>query len=88
MNVTEQLPAADNVQLLVLKEPPVVPDVNVKVTVPVGVFAAAVVSVTVAVTLAVQPVAPRAMLQVTLPTLIDVLSFLTLTVFDVPMLPL
>jgi len=83
VNVTEQLPAVDNMQLLALKEPPVVPGVKVKVTVPVGVFAAVVVSVTVAVTLTVQLVALNAMLQLTLPTLVDVLSFdetVTLTV--------
>ena len=88
VNVTEQLPAVDNVQLLALKEPPVVPGVNVKVTVPVGVFAAVVASVTVAVTLTVQLVAPSAMLQLTFPTVVEVLSFATVIVFDVPMLPL
>lgn len=75
VNVTEQLPAEDNVQLLALNDPPVVPGVNVKVTEPVGVFEAVVVSVTVAVTLAVQPVAPSAILQLTLPIPVDVLSF-------------
>ncbi len=51
MKVTEQLPA-DNVQLGALNEPPVT--VNVKLTVPVGMFAGVVVSETVAVTVAVQ----------------------------------
>ncbi len=50
VKVTVQLPAV-NPQLAALNEPPVVPAVNVKVTVPVGVIAvpAAEVSVTVAV---------------------------------------
>ncbi len=88
VNVTEQLPADDRMQLLASKEPPVVPAVRVKVTVPLGVFAAVVVSVTVAVTLAVQLVAPSAILQLTAPTLVEVLSFATVMVFDVPILPL
>jgi hypothetical protein len=74
VNVTEQLPAEDNMQLLALNDPPVVPGVNVKVTEPVGVFDAVVVSVTVAVTVAVQLVAPNAILQLTPPMLVDVLS--------------
>jgi len=74
VNVTEQLPAEDNVQLLVPSEPPVVPSVNVKVTEPVGVFELVVVSVTVAVTVEVQLVAPNPMLHVTPPILVDVLS--------------
>jgi len=78
--VTEQLPA-DRVQVLVLNEPPVVPEVRVKVTVPVGVFEAVVVSVTVAVTDAVQLVAPRPMLQLTSGTEVVVASFeVTVTV--------
>jgi hypothetical protein len=88
VNVTEQLPADDKVQLLTLKEPPVVPAVKVKVMVPVGVFTAVVVSVTVAVTLAVQLVAANAMLQLTFPTLVEVLSFATVIVLDVPVLVL
>ena len=55
--------------------PPVVPRVNVKVTVPVGAFEAVVVSTTVAVTEAVQLLAPTTILQLTFPTLVDVLSF-------------
>lgn len=58
-----------------LRDPPVVPGVNVNVTVPVGAFVAVVVSATVAVTLAVQLVLPRGMLQVTAPTVVEVLSF-------------
>jgi hypothetical protein len=81
VNVTEQLPAEDSVQLLALNDPPVVPGVNVKVTGPVAVFEAVVVSVTVAATVAVQLVAPNAILQLTLPILVDVLSLpVTVTV--------
>ena len=66
---------------MVLNEPPVVPGVRVKVTVPVGVFEAVVVSVTVAATDAVQLVAPRAMLQLTSGTEVVVASFeVTVTV--------
>ena len=54
--------------------PPVVPRVNVKVTVPVGAFEAVVVSTTVAVTEAVQLLEPNEMLQLTFPTVLDVLS--------------
>jgi hypothetical protein len=74
VNVTEQLPADDKVQVLALKEPPVVPAVKVKVTVPLGVLEVVVVSTTVAVTLAVQLAPPSAMLQLTTPTLVEVLS--------------
>jgi len=74
VNVTEQLPAEDNTQVLALNDPPVLPGVNVKVTEPVAVFEAVVVSVTVAVTDAVQLVAPNAILQLTLPMLVEVLS--------------
>jgi hypothetical protein len=74
VNVTEQVPVEDNMQLFALNDPPVVPGVNVKVTEPVGVFDAVVVSVTVAVTVAVQLVAPNAILQLTLPILVEVLS--------------
>jgi hypothetical protein len=91
VNVTEQLvtpDTVDSVQLLAVREPPVVPAVKAKFTVPPGVFEAVVVSVTVAVTLAVQLVAPKAMLQATFPTLVDVVSFATVIVFDVPILPL
>jgi hypothetical protein len=48
-NVTEHVPVAERIQVVELKEPPVVPAVRVKVTVPDGTFAAVVVSVTVAV---------------------------------------
>src|SRR6266436_8640822 len=64
MNVTEQLSAV-SVQVVVLNEPPVVPAVNVNVTVPVGVFPGAVVSLTVTLTDDVQLVPPRPMLQLT-----------------------
>lgn len=74
VNVTEQLPAEDNTQLLALNEPPVVPGVNVKVTEPVAILEAVVVSMTVTVTVAVQLVAPNAILQLTFPTLMEVLS--------------
>ncbi len=75
VNVTEHEPD-DSVQVLVSNEPPVVPAVNVKVTVPpVGVFAGVVVSVTVAVTGVEQLVAGDTMVQLTFPTLVDVLSF-------------
>jgi hypothetical protein len=73
VNVTEQVPA-ERLQVVALKEPPVEPAVNVKVTVPVGVFAGVVVSATVATTLAVQLVPLSAIVQLTAPTLVDVLS--------------
>ena len=88
VNVTEQLPAGDNVQLLTLREPAVVPVVRAKFTVPPGVFEALVVSMTVAVTLAAQLVTPNLMLQLTFPTLVEVLSFTTVIVPDMPELPL
>jgi hypothetical protein len=91
VNVTEQLvtpDTVDSVQLLAMREPPVVPAVKAKFTMPPGVFDAVVVSMTVAVTVAVQLVAPSAMLQATFPTLVDVLSFAMVIVFDVPILPL
>ena len=89
VNVTEQVPAEDNVQLLALSEPPV--NVKVNVTVPVGVFEAVAVSVTVAGTVAVQLVAPRATLQLTSPTAVDVSSLpvtVTVTIATELMLPL
>jgi hypothetical protein len=54
--------------------PPVVPAVSVKVTVPVGEFAAVVVSATVAVTDEVQLDPPSAIVQLTLGTVVEVLS--------------
>ena len=75
VNITEQLPAESR-QVLALSEPPVDPAVNVKVTVPVGVVVDVVVSVTVAATEVVQLPAPSAMLQLTFPTLVEVLSLL------------
>ena len=94
VNVTEQLvtPAVvDKLHVLATSEPPVVPAVNVKVTMPVGALEAVVVSATVAVTDAVQLVAPNAMLQLTLPTLVDVVSLpvtVTVTVAAALVLPL
>jgi len=87
VKVTEQLPA-ERVQVLPLREPPVVPAVKVNVTVPVGVLDEVVVSATVAVTDAVQLIPPRAMLQLTVPTLVEVSSLTTVIVPDVPVLPL
>ena len=87
VKMTEQLvtPATvDRLQVLELRLPPVVPAVNVNVTVPVAAFEAVVVSTTVAVTEAVQLVPPSAILQLTAPTLVEVLSFATVIVFDVP----
>src|SRR2546425_645073 len=87
VKVTEQLVTPDTVvrvQLLALREPPVVPAVKTKFTVPPGAFEVVVVSTTVAETLDVQLVAPRAMLQLTVPILVDVLSFATVIVLDVP----
>ena|SRR2546425_1950501 len=77
VNVTEQLvtpEVVDRVQVLELSEPPVVPAVRAKVRDPAGTFEAIVVSATVAVTDAVQLVAPNAMLQLTFPRLVEVLS--------------
>jgi hypothetical protein len=92
VNVTEQLvtPAVvERIQVGELRLPPVVPAVNVKVTVPVATFVAVVVSTTVAVTEAVQLVPPNAIVQLTAPTVVDVLSlFATVIVLEVPMLPL
>ena len=77
VNVTEHLvtpEVVDRLQVGELRLPPVVPAVSVNVTVPVGAFEAVVVSTTVAVTEAVQLVPPSAMLQLTVPTLVEVLS--------------
>ena len=81
--MTEQLPAV-KLQVLELRVPPVDPAVSVNVMVPVGTFEEAVVSVTVAVTDAVQLVEPRAMSQLTAPTLVEVASFTTVIALDVP----
>ena len=67
--VTEQLPA-DRIQLEALRVPPVVPADSVKVTVPVGVREAVVVSVTVAVHVDVPPM----LIGVAHETAVDVLS--------------
>jgi hypothetical protein len=91
VNVTEQLvtPAVVNkLQVSATSEPPVVPAVSMKVTIPVGALEAVVVSTTAAVTEAVQLVPPNGMLQLTFGTLVDVPSFATVIVFEVPMLPL
>lgn len=77
MNITEQLvtlPVVIKVQVIELRLPPVLPAVRVNVTVPVGALDGLVVSAIVATTLAVQLVAPRAILQVTFGMLVDVLS--------------
>jgi hypothetical protein len=70
------------------KLPPVVPAVNVNVTVPVGKFAAFVVSTTVAIIFAVQLVPPAAIVQLTALTVVDVASFAMVMVPEVPLLPL
>lgn len=84
VNVTEQLPDT-NAQLVALNVPPV--KVRENVTVPEGVLAGVVESVTVAVTCALQLVWPRVIWQLTLPTLVEVLSFVTVIVPEVPELP-
>src|SRR5438309_8087217 len=81
VKVTEQLvtpDVVDKLQVGELREPPVVPAVSVNVTVPAGALEGVVVSATVAVTEAVQLLAPKAILQLTFPTLVEVLSFATL----------
>lgn len=85
VNVTEQLPET-RLQVEALSEPPV--NVRVKVTVPEGVLAGVVVSATVAVTCEVQLVWPRVIWQLTFGTLVDVASFKTVIVPEVPELPL
>ena len=77
VNVTEHfvVPAVvDSVHDVAERLPPVLPAVNVKVTLPVGEFAAVVVSVTVAVTDEVQLAPPSAIVQLTLGTVVEVLS--------------
>jgi len=94
VNVTEQLvtpDVVDRLQVGELRLPPVVPAVSVNVTVPVAAFEAVVVSTTVAVTEAVQLVPPNAMLQLTLATVVEVLSLpvaVTVTIATELMLPL
>ena len=76
VNVTEQVPAEDNVQLLALSEPPV--NVKVNVTVPVGVL---VVPAAVSVTVAVHDVAWLIAMVVGLQaTVVVVVRLLTVTV--------
>ncbi len=62
MKVTEHVPE-DSVQLEALNVPPVVPADKVKLTEPVGVFEAAVISLTVPVTVVAQLDAPNAIVQ-------------------------
>ena len=88
VKVTEQLPVEDNVHLSALREPPVLPPVSEKVTVPPGIFGAVVVSVTLAVTIAVQLVTPRPILQEAGPTEVEVSSFTIVIVPEMPELPL
>jgi len=84
VNVTKQVPA-ERVQVLTFSEPPVVPGVKTNVTMPpVGVFAGVVESVTIATTLTLQLVAVCEMLQLTLATLVAVLSFATVIRLEVP----
>ena len=78
VNVTEQLVTPDVVdkeQVDELREPPVVPGVNEKVTVAVGAFVEVVVSATVATIFAVQLLPPNGIVQLTAPTEVDELSF-------------
>ena len=78
VNMTEQLATPDVVdkeQVDELREPPVVPGVNERVTVPVGAFVEVVVSATVATTFAVQLLPPNAIVQLTVPSEVDELSF-------------
>ena len=74
---TEQLPA-DRIQLEALRVPPVVPADSVKVTVPVGVREAVVVSVTVAVHVDVPPM----LIGVVHDTAVEVVSLFTVIVFE------
>ena len=86
VKVTEQLvtlAVVESVQVGELRLPPVVPAVSVKVTVPVGAFDAVVVSATVAVTEVVQLVPPKAMLQLTFGTVVEVLSLAVLVTVTV-----
>lgn len=88
--MTEHVPD-ERTQVVALREPPVEPAVSVKVTVPVGVLVDVVVSVTVALTEEEQLVPPRAMLQLTFGTDVEVLSFAvadTVIVALAPVLPL
>lgn len=78
VNVTEQLVTPDVVnklQVLELRLPPAVPAARVNVTAPVGALEGVVVSATVAVTEAVQLVAPNAILQLTFGTRVLVSCF-------------
>jgi len=94
VNMTEQLvtpEVVDKLQMLELRLPHVVPAVKVNATAPIGAFEAVVVSATVAVTDAAQFAPPRAMLQLTLGTVVEVLSFavkVTITTVAGALLPL
>ena len=84
MKITEQLPDI-KMQLGALNEPPVVPAVNMKLTVPVGVLAGVVVSATVT----VQVLVPVGTIVLGLQTTtVEVLSFTTVILPEVPALPL
>jgi hypothetical protein len=91
VKISPQLVTPDtvpNVQDVKSKLPPVVPGVTVNVTVPVGAFDAVVVSTTCVWTLTVQLLPPRGIMQLTLNTVVEVLSNATVIVLDVSMLPL
>ena len=86
VNITEQLPVESNAQLL-----PTVPTVvsdEVKPTLPVGMFAAFVVSVTVTVQVEVAPTRIEDGLQLTPVEVLSRVGTVTVTAFDVPELPL
>jgi hypothetical protein len=77
VKVTEQLvtpTVVERVHDVADRLPPVVPAVSAKVIVPVGVLVEVVVSVTVATTLAVQLDPPNGIVQLTLGTVVEVLS--------------
>src|SRR5207253_2123235 len=78
VKVTEQLvtpDVVDKLQVGELRELHAVPTRRASDLVPAGALEAVVVSATVAVTEAIQLVPPNAILQLTFPTLVDVLSF-------------
>src|SRR5438477_175309 len=94
VKVTEQLvtpDVVDKLQVGELREPPVVPAVSVNVTVPRSEERRVGEAGRVAVTEAIQLVQQNAILQLTFPTLVDVLSFdetVTVTVADVTVVQL
>src|SRR5438552_764036 len=78
VKVTEQLvtpDVVDKLQVAELREPPVVPAASVNINALSLHDALPILSATVAVTEAIQLVPPNAILQLTFPTLVDVLSF-------------